>query len=332
MRTSSRTSRHVAPPTRGRRREPVPVGRRVGKVRLVAGLVTVLCLWLSGCGDGGAPALPTPSRTRTTPSATDGATEASTPPRTPPTRPPRTSATAQPAESSAEAVPAPTSAVPASTRPAPVDPPTSDPAVPSPPTSPTPGVAAPPPTATPTPSAAGAPTSDESSGLQPLGWILLAGLATALVAALAIRRSRGKTAWDTDARALETETRTLTGTHLPPVLTAQTPGQRALSWPPVRAGLVDLTRRWELLADRASDDPRRNRSLQIRSLLQDLVAAMDAENDALATGRDWRLLRHRVDEVGQALSATLAGVPAQGAQGAQGAQPAPGERPPPAAG
>src|SRR4029450_4867438 len=102
-------------------------------------------------------------------------------------------------------------------------------------------------------SPAGTPPSDESSGLQPLGWILLAGLATALVAALAIRRSRGETAWDTEARAVETESRTLTR-------------------PPVRPALVDLTGRWEPLAERAADDPRRNRSLQIRSLLQELVA------------------------------------------------------------
>jgi hypothetical protein len=38
---------------------------------------------------------------------------------------------------------------------------------------------------------------------------------------------------------------------------------------------------------------------------------VDAENEALATGRDWRLLRPRVDEVGRALSAVLIGVPQQ---------------------
>lgn len=47
------------------------------------------------------------------------------------------------------------------------------------------------------------------------------------------------------------------------------------------------------------------------SLLRELVAAVDAENEALATGRDWRLLRPRVDEAGRALSAVLAGVPQQ---------------------
>jgi hypothetical protein len=35
-------------------------------------------------------------------------------------------------------------------------------------------------------------------------------------------------------------------------------------------------------------------------------AAVDAENEGLATRRDWRLLQARVDEAGRALSAVLA--------------------------
>ena len=70
-------------------------------------------------------------------------------------------------------------------------------------------------------------------------------------------------------------------------------------------------RRWDLLAERAPDDQRRNRSRRIRNLLQELVAALDAENQALGTGRDWRLLRPRVDQAERALSAVLAGVPQQ---------------------
>jgi hypothetical protein len=66
--------------------------------------------------------------------------------------------------------------------------------------------------------------------------------------------------------------------------------------------------RWDLLAERTPDNQRRNRSGQVRNLLQELVAAMDAENEALATGRDWRLLRPRVDQAERALSA---GVPQQ---------------------
>jgi hypothetical protein len=138
-------------------------------------------------------------------------------------------------------------------------------------------------------------------------------------------RSRKRSAWDTQAAALEHDTRTATGTRLPPVLTAQDPGQRALSWPPLRTELVELMRRWELLAERAPDDQRRNRTRQVRTLLQALVAAVDAENQALAIGRDWRLLRPRVDQADQALSAVLASVPQQQpSAGGEPWQPAPG--------
>jgi hypothetical protein len=136
--------------------------------------------------------------------------------------------------------------------------------------------------------------------------VLVAGLIAWL-----IWRSRQKAAWDAEATALETETRTTMSTQLPPVLVAETPEQRALTWPQVRAGLIDLARHWDLLAERASDDGRRNRSAQIRGLLQELVAAVDAENQALAGGRDWRLLRPRVDAADRALSAVLAGTPQQ---------------------
>jgi hypothetical protein len=68
-------------------------------------------------------------------------------------------------------------------------------------------------------------------------------LVAALVAAVLIWRSRRSSAWDADAAALERDTRAATGTQLPPVLTAETAGQRALSWPPLRAGLLDLVGR-----------------------------------------------------------------------------------------
>jgi hypothetical protein len=151
-----------------------------------------------------------------------------------------------------------------------------------------------------------------------LGWTLLAVLIAGLIAAWLLWRSRRRSAWDAQAAALETDTRTTTSTQLSSVLTAEDAGQRALSWPPLRAALVDLIRRWDLLIERAPDDQRRNRSVQVRSLLQELVAAVDAENEALATGRDWRLLRPRVDQAERALSAVLAGVP-------QGTSPAGGE-------
>jgi hypothetical protein len=147
---------------------------------------------------------------------------------------------------------------------------------------------------------------------------LLAVLIAGLIAAWLLWRSRRRSVWDAQAAALETDTRTTTSTQLSSVLTAEDAGQRALSWPPLRAALVDLIRRWDLLIERAPDDQRRNRSVQVRSLLQELVAAVDAENEALATGRDWRLLRPRVDQAERALSAVLAGVP-------QGTSPAGGE-------
>jgi len=178
---------------------------------------------------------------------------------------------------------------------------------------------------------AAAPTSGESNGLGALGWILLAVLVAGLIAGVVLWRSRRNSAWDTEAGTLEAETRTATGTQLPSVLTAETAGQRALSWPPLRAALVDLTGRWDLLAGRAPDDRRRHRSGQVRSLLRELVAAVDAENEALATGRDWRLLRPRVDEAGRALTAVLAGVPPQEPPPGGEAQPPPGQSPPPGA-
>ena len=133
----------------------------------------------------------------------------------------------------------------------------------------------------------------------------------ALTGGWLIWRSRKRSAWDAQAAALEADIGTATGTQLPPVLTAEDAGQRALSWPPLRATLIDLMRRWDLLTERAPDDQRRNRTGQVRSLLQELVAAMDAENQALATGRDWRLLRPRVDQAQRSLSAVLAGIPQQ---------------------
>jgi hypothetical protein len=142
-----------------------------------------------------------------------------------------------------------------------------------------------------------------------LGWTLLIVLVVGLIAGWMLWRSRRKSAWDAQAVALEADTRTTTGTQLPSVLTAEDAGQRALSWPSLQAALADLINRWDLLVERAPDDRRRSRSGQIRSLLQELLAAVDAENQALAAGRDWRLLRPRVGQAEQALSAALAGVP-----------------------
>jgi hypothetical protein len=293
MRTSWMLSRRVMPTSRDRRLAPLILGRRAGRAWLAAGLVLGLVLWLSGCGAGdGSGSATRPSTERSGTGPAPSVTESPSGTATAPTRPTRTSTGTPTSEpaTSAEAL-APTS---------------------------------------PTPSAAGTPTAAESEGLGALGWTLLIVLVVGLAAGWMIWRSRRRSGWDAQAGALEADTRTATSTQLPSVLTAETAGQRALSWPPLRAGLVDLIHRWELLAERAPDDRRRNWSGQIRSLLQELLAAVDAENEALATGRDWRLLRPRVDEIGRTLSAVLAGGPQQELPvGGEPGRPAPGGGPPP---
>jgi hypothetical protein len=290
---------------------------------LLAGLVAGLVLGLSGCGAGGG----SDSATRTTtersgtrpiPSATEspGGTESPSETTTEPTRPPRTTAetpTSDRTPTTAERPSSPTT-TPATSAERPS----------SPTTIPATSAEALAPTSAATPSS-GTPAAAESEGLGALGWTLLLLLVVALAGGWLLWRSRRRSAWDDESAAVERDTRTATGSQLPPVLTAEDAGQRALSWPPLRAELVELMRRWGLLAERAPDDQRRSRAGQVRSLLQELVAAVDAENQALATGRDWRLLRPRVDQAERALSAVLAGVPRQEpSAGGEPWQPTPG--------
>ena len=299
MRMSRMASRPITPTSRDRRLGPLVLGRRAARAGLLAGLVIGLAVGLSGCGAGGggeSATRPSTERsgTRPAPSVTGSPSETTTEP-TQPTRTP----------TSAERPTSPT-------------------------TAPVTSADVRPPTSTPTPSAAGTPASAESEGLGPLGWTLLIVLVVGLIAGWLLWRSRRKSAWDAQAAALEADTRTTTGTELPSVLTAVTAGQRALSWPPLRAALADLMHRWDLLAERAPDDRRRTRSGQIRNLLQDLLAAVDAENQALAAERDWRLLRPRVDQAERALSAALAGVSQQEPPaGGEPGQPPPGQWQPP---
>jgi hypothetical protein len=304
MRTSWMLSRPILSPTRDRGGEPGIPGRRTITAWLLAGLVLSLVLGLSGCGAGGgseSATRPTTERsgTRPEPSGTESPRETTTEQ----TRPPRTTAD-----------------TPASTRT-----PTTAERPNSPTTTPERSAEALAPTSAPTTAAAGTPAAAESEGLGALGWTLLILLVVALAAGWLLWRSRRRSAWDAQAAALEHDTHTTTGTQLPPVLTAEDTGQRALSWPPLRAALADLIHRWDLLAERAPDDQRQQRSGQVRSLLQELVAAVDAENEALATGRDWRLLRPRVDHAWRELSAVLARVPQQEpAAGGEPWRPTPG--------
>jgi hypothetical protein len=124
-----------------------------------------------------------------------------------------------------------------------------------------------------------------------LGWTLLILLVVALAAGWLILRWRRKSAWEREAAALEADTRATTSAQLPAVLTVETAGQRALSWPPLRAALSDPMRRWALLAERAPDDRGRTRAAQIRNLLQELLAAVDAENNAIDDAPTTRLER-----------------------------------------
>jgi hypothetical protein len=201
-------SRRIVSATRDRR-EPGICRRRTTTAWLLAGLVLSLVLGLTGCGAGGgsdSATRPSTERsgTRPAPSGTESPSETTTEP----TRPPRTSA----------------------------DTPTSD-------RTPTSAERPSSPTTTPAPSDAGAPAAAESEGLGAFGWILLILLVVALTGGWLIWRSRKRSTWDAEAAALEADTRTVTGTQLPPVLTAEDAGQRALSWPPLRATLIDLMRR-----------------------------------------------------------------------------------------
>jgi hypothetical protein len=98
-------------------------------------------------------------------------------------------------------------------------------------------------------------------------------------------RSRRRSAWDAQATALEHDTRTATGTQLPPVLTAEDAGQRALSWPPLRATLAELMRRWDRLAERAPDARRMTTSLPARMRSRRHSAARAASFWTVETGR-----------------------------------------------
>ena len=225
MRTSWMLSRPILSPTRDRGGEAGIPGRRTITAWLLAGLVLSLILGLSGCGTGGGSDSATrPSTERTGTRPEPSGTESPSETTTEPTRPPRTTAD-----------------TPASTR---------APTTAERPSSPT--------TTPPATSAAGTPAAAESQGLGAFGWTLLILLVVALAAGWLLLRSRRKAAWDREAAALEADTRATTSTQLPSVLTAETAGERALTWPPLRAALSDLIGRWDLLAERSPDDQRRS--------------------------------------------------------------------------
>jgi hypothetical protein len=308
--------------------------RRAGVPAVLAAFLLTAIAGTAGCGAGGeepsarpsagaptrsaertATGEPDPTRTRTertpvpTRTATSADDEAPAPTRTSrspepggtTTRPTATTA-ATPARTTAATAARTTDAAPA---PAPTTtrPPTTT-------TAATPEPAETTPPTTPAQSASAAAVTGGSSGLGPFGWLVLLVLAAgAVVGAVLVARSQRRSAWDTEARALESETRAVATVRLPPVLSTTTTGRRGLAWTPVRADLTTVLSRWIDLTERASGEARRNWSMRISGLLQELIAAVDAENEALAAGPDWLRLRPAVHRAENALAAVLAGRP-----------------------
>jgi hypothetical protein len=318
-----------------------PQRRRPGAV-LLAGVLLGVLFGPMACGTDGEerPSRPSAaaSADRPTPTRTEPAEEPSPEPtRTAdaaeePTRTPRPDRTEAPATTK-PAAPDKTTTKPAApekttTKPATPDKTTAEAEEPTEETKP------PTTTAAPTPAASSAvPVTSTASGtwagLSPLGWFLLILLIAALIGGVVTWRSRRKTVWQADADALAADSRAVVGMRLPAVLAAPTATDRALSWPPVRADLSDLSARWGLLAEKAPGEDPRRRAGQVSLLLQDLVAAVDAENEALATGRDWSLLRPRVDDIVRTLSATLGEQQTQPGYGGPSAPPGYGGQPQP---
>ena len=173
-------------------------------------------------------------------------------------------------------------------------------------------------TTTTEPAATGSPvpagsTSGTDDSLGPFGWLCLLLLPfAALAVALFASRSRRSTAWDNQAAALAAETRAVARTRLPAMLSTESSAERALAWPPLRDDMIRLGDGWAALAEGTTDEARRASATQLAMLIGDLVAAVDSENEALAAGRDWRLLRPAVDSAGQALTAALTVQPTPG--------------------
>jgi hypothetical protein len=93
------------------------------------------------------------------------------------------------------------------------------------------------------------------------------------------------------------------------VLGYSDPQMRTMSWGPVEAELTALAQRWNASAATAPDDAGRSRSSELARLVGDLVIAIGAENNALAQGLDWSLLRPRIDEDRTAITRLLSTLP-----------------------
>jgi hypothetical protein len=157
-----------------------------------------------------------------------------------------------------------------------------------------------------------AAVSTTGGGLGLLGWIMVFALFGILIAVVLVSRSRRVAGWRAEASALATETRTVLDVRLTPVLARRTAAERDLSWPAVRDGLAGLEARWAGLSTRAPETAGQASAAQTAGLLEHLIAAVDAESDALAAGSDWRPLRAQVDADLDALAVALGPQPAPG--------------------
>ncbi|GAB1692010.1 hypothetical protein [Krasilnikovia sp. M28-CT-15] len=319
-------------------RSPRDVRRAVTAGALI-GLLIAAVLGLGACGDGEpairpsdrasqratespaegeAEGVPTsPARATRTEGAEPTRSRQSEPATTEPTTRPTTRTAGQP--TTPTRTPATATATRTTTAPATTPPPETTPPETTPPETTPPETTAP----QQTPTAAQSPAAAGGSTTGPVFWLVLIALITAaIVGGVLVYRSRRTSAWDSEARALEAETSGVMDMRLPPVLAATEVGARGLAWPPVRAGLVDLAAGWNRLAEQAPGQPRRDWSARLGGLLQELISALDAENEALAGGGDWTLLRPRVDRAEQALRAVLLQAP-------EGPPPGPPSGPPP---
>ena len=122
---------------------------------------------------------------------------------------------------------------------------------------------------------------------------LIAALAVA--AGLLIARTRRRSKWTALVTSLASDTRLAVTVQLPQLLAQVNAQVRDLSWTPLEAQLATLIERWKAVTATAPDDQGRRRSEEIDRLLNDLIVAVRAENDALVRGMDWTLLRPRID-------------------------------------
>jgi hypothetical protein len=257
-------------------------------------LATTAVLGLGACGGGGGDGSASPSgRPAVDRTATRSPDEAQ---ESPPTdertgRPTRTEAAAPTAQppTTAQAQPPPTTAQ-------------------AQPPGPTGGQAAPPAqtaVATTPPPTSDVAASAESTGAGDVWWLLLILMIGLLTGGLVIWQTRNRSDWDAEATTLVGAT-TAELNRLPAVLITATPGERALVWPPVRDDLGNLIGSWHDVASRTADETRRGWAIEVRTRLQDLIFAMDQENEVLAANREWRLLRPRVAAAEQALRTAMA--------------------------